>query len=712
LNRILIKYFAVFILLIIGQIQLSHADPTASSWKLVSPRPDKVIKSGALFINIKLLDSVQIITGSLQLLIDDNLITNFVKFSPDAISILYTQPLPEGKHKIELTVKSQKLGYMTPIKSFFYVNKFSGSNKDSVIVKKADFFELSGTLIASDKELSYSGPGAASAELPPNVPYVRDIDADIVARIGKVSFPVKYFRTSDQDLYPSGIQSRNYFQYGVRYAGAELLFGDQTPAFDRLVLSGIRVKGWMFSYTSSRFKIQVVNGVSQLAQEGQLLRYHPSDSMIPPPNLRADSNYIVPGIYQRELTAARISFGNPIEGSVIGINILRSRDDTNSIRYGGNAMDNLVIGADENFLTNGSKMKINAGFAISALTNNTRGGPATEQQVDSIYGYKVGFNPMDYKSIFVLNASTVKPGESTMADYVTAVFKSISADKAADNYLTVDYHYYGSSFTSFGNPFELTNLWAGTLQDQADLLNRKLVLSARYTYQENNVSADQLTTLTTHIINGSALFAPSTTLPQFTVNVNEQIRNTPSGVSNLVATDDHALNLTGMINYNLKTGNYLTGFNVNYTNCSRTDAINSFSSDMTQIASAAVNETMTKTGLGVDIRYSRMYYSNPETPTLLLSATYDARVRYEIKKIKTNVSVGADVNQSNASALPGSSSSVRGLYNIMVSTRVFTGLTINLEAGMAPYTDLEYSSNSYQENYAIIRLMYNFDFKR
>jgi hypothetical protein len=312
-----------------------------------------------------------------------------------------------------------------------------------------------------------------------------------------------------------------------------------------------------------------------------------------------------------------------------------------------------------------------------------------------------------------LNASTIKPNQPSTADYITADFKSGSKDKSTNNLLTADYHYFGSSYTSFGNPFVLNNLWAGSLKDQLDLLNRKIVLSGGYIFQENNVSAGDLATLRTQIINASAVLSPSPKLPQLTLFVNNELRNTPGSVlSNLVAANDNSLNLSGIINYNLKSGNTFTGINANYIYSSRADAINSFDNNIIQIASVGLSETFIKLNFGLDLRYATTMYSNPETPNTLLSNTYEARIRYELKKIKTNIAVGFNISQSNALALLGSTYSARDIYNISLSSGVIPGVAIALEAGLAPYTDLQYSSNSYQENYAIVRLTYNFDLKR
>ncbi len=709
--------FAVILFLSI-YVGRASAYPNASSWEMVSPKNNEIIKSGELFINVNLLDSVVVLKGTFEFYIDDDLITNFVKFSENRISILYTLPLTEGKHILQLKIKSNSIGYLSPIVSTFYVNKFSGDRKDSVIVKKADFFELSGDIYGSDKEMNYSGTGAQNALAYPNVPHIRDLSADVVARVGQVSFPFKYFNTTDQNYYP-GNMSRNYLQYGIRYHGLEFLYGDQTPMFDRLVMAGVRVKGWMFTYEGPKFKIQVVNGISQQKQEGALLSdtfRSPNHLPIAPSNLRsgADSLYVNPGLYQREISAARISFGNRIEGSVVSINLLRSRDDSGSIHYGPNASDNLVVGADESFITAGNKMRVNAGFALSAYTANIKGGPVTENQIDSLYGYKVGFNPVTFRNIFILNATTIKPDQPSTADYITAVFRSTSKDNATDNLLTIDYHYFGSSYVSFGNPLIQNDLWAGTLQDQFSFLNRKIILSAGATYQENNVAANELATLTTQIINGSAIIAPSQALPTLTFFVTDQTRNTPAGAntSNLVAANDAMLSYTGLLNYNLHLGDNITSFHVSYTADDRTDGIYTFNSNNITIIGGGITETLMKLNLSLDLHYSVMNYSNTDMANMQLSNTYSAHLRYEIRKIRTTISIGADITSSNEAELLGSSYSTRDLYNARISANLAKGLSLDVEAGIAPYTDLSYSSNSYQENYGLVRLMYNFDFRR
>ena len=140
MKRKFTKPLLIFILSFSAYISTAYAYPNASSWELVSPRNNEIIKSGELFINIDLLDSVKILKGTFEFYIDDNLITNFVKFSDTRISILYTLPLPEGRHELQLKIKSTSIGYLSPIISTFYVNKFSGYQKDSVIVKRPDYF--------------------------------------------------------------------------------------------------------------------------------------------------------------------------------------------------------------------------------------------------------------------------------------------------------------------------------------------------------------------------------------------------------------------------------------------------------------------------------------------------------------------------------------------------------------------------------------------
>ncbi|MFI4963035.1 MAG: hypothetical protein ACHP6H_04160 [Legionellales bacterium] len=688
----------------------ASGSPNGGSWQLESPRKDEVIKSGELLITVKLLDSVKVFKGSFQLFIDDYLISNFVKFTPDQISVLYTSPLSEGLHKLEMHVKSPDVGFLTPLASTFYVNKFSGLKKDSVIVRKADHFEFSGTVSGLYKVINTDGPGAQLAQ---TVPYVREFSADVVARIGQVSFPVKYFNTSDDQFYPPGfLPPRNYLEYGVRYKSVELLFGDHNPVFDRLVLSGIRITGYKFTLTGPRFQMQIIDGTAQPPHEGSLVRYVPSEGA-PPPGLRPDSNYIIPGVYQRHLTAGRFSFGNRIEGSLVSINILRARDYLGSIAYGANPADNIVVGMDESFVTPGGNMKVNAGLATSLFTADRSTGPVTEEKIDSFYGYKVGFNPNSFKDFFTVNLSTVKPGEASSAGYLNSVFKSINKSKTTENLLTLDYRFFGPEYTSFGNPLVRNDMWAITGQDQIGILSRKIMFTGRYTYQGNNLAASEFSTLITQIIGGNILFAPAPNLPQLNIIVNDQLRNTPvSGLSNLVSVNDYSLNLTGALTYSIKLGDNITGFNVSYTKSTRVDAINTQSSNNIQIINGGITETFMKLNLSLDLHYANMTFSNDETPLTPLSNTYDGHIRYQIKKLKTTIGLGASLTQSLPTALTGSSSSTRSLFNATISSQIAKGLLFDLEGGMAPYTDLADSANNYRQNYGMVKLTYNFDFKR
>jgi hypothetical protein len=702
-------FLILFALLIVQKPGFCGTNP--SSWRLESPKKGELVKSGELLIVIKLLDSVKIFKGSFQLFIDDYLITSFVKFSDNQISVLYTFPLKEGKHKLEVHVKAIGYGYLLPLTTEFYVNRITGSKKDSVKARKADFFELSGTAIGNYKQINTDGPGKDLAQAPP---YVRELTVDAVARIGKVSFPVRYFNTSDALFYPSGIlPSKNYLEYGIRYQGLELLLGDHNPMFDRLILSGIRVNGYKFTLTSPRFQLQIVDGTSQTRHEGTLFRYYPTDG-IPPANLRIpDSTYSLPGIYERHITAVRASFGSRIEGSTTSLTGLRARDYIGSISYGANPADNIVIGFDENFVTPGNKMKVNAGLATSFYTFDRSKGPATESQVDSFYGYKIGFNPNDFRQFFTINFTTVKPGEPSSAGYFNSVFKSENAKKSTENLFTLDYRFYGANFISLGNPYVQNDLWALTGQDQLYLLNRKIIFSGRYTFQENNLAVNQFSTMMTQIISGNILLAPAPNLPQLNLIATDQLRKSiGSSLTNPVAVDDNALNLMGILSYNLKLGDNITGFTASYTKASRKDAVNTFSSNDIQIMNFGVTETLMKLNLMLDLHYSNMYFSNPENPAAMpLTTNYDGHIRYQVKKIKTSIAVGGAVYQSNATALTGSTSSTRGLYTASINCQAIQGLIIDLEGGMSPYTDLTYSSNNYQQNYGLVRLTYNFDFK-
>lgn len=679
--------------------------PYTNSWKLVTPAKGSTIKSGELLVTIKLMDSVTIARGTFIFFLDDYLITSGVKFSKDKISILYLQPLKPGKHKIQVKGKAAHWNfYMDDINAEFYVGAQTEQEaKRTDSIKKSNApktFELSGNISGLYKSYNVTGPGKAQLQ---NPPYLGEENIAVVGRIGKVSFPVRYFNTTDNYTYGPAVQPRNFFQAGVMTPSVSLLYGDMNPLFDRLVLTGSRIRGVDFSVTRPRFQMHLINGTLQQAIEGQLIRYDASLGP-PPPNLRPDSTYINPGVYRRNVTAGRFSFGNPREGSTLSLDFLRARDEINSIHYGYNPKDNLVVGLDEAFITNGSAMKVNIGGSFSLVTNDISQGAITDKDVDSITGTHYGINPKAFRDVFIFNNTSIWPGKSSMAGYATGIFHT------SNQVITIDYHRIGAAYQSFGNPYLRNDQESASVQDQFSFWKRRVLLTGRYLFQENDLTNNEFNTITTNGVTGSLFLMPGIKLPQIGFVYFTQYRLSDRVATNLANVDDRVTNYTATFNYLVLRGKFSHGINFQFNQSIRADQINSFNNNIAQTYSGGFSELYIPARLGLDVRYTTMNLSTPESGKIPMSQGIDARLHYEWRKIKTVFSAGGYLNQYFSTILSGASQ--RGMYNASISYRGIPGAIFDVEAGYSPYTDLSISNNNYTEMYGLVRVTYNFDWKR
>ncbi|MDQ3072587.1 MAG: hypothetical protein M3Q97_04925, partial [Bacteroidota bacterium] len=290
---------------------------------------DSTIKSGELVMVAKVGERFRLSEKSVLVFLDDVLISNNIKIEQNTVSMLYMLPLHPGKHKLEIRAKLLNGRWLRALTWEFYVLKPTREelDADKNIYSR---YEITGTVAAETRNVLLTGLGK---DLRQELPYTNALYVDVVARIGHLKFPIHYKATTDQYNYPAGMLPRNTYTFGVQTRKTEVLFGDVTPRFDQLALNGTRIRGYKFQFNSKRFEFQAVHGKMQQASEGDLNYYSLTDGL-PPGSLRPDSSFIIPGRFQRNITAMRFAFGNRLEGSSLGINILRSRDKVASIDYG------------------------------------------------------------------------------------------------------------------------------------------------------------------------------------------------------------------------------------------------------------------------------------------------------------------------------------------------------------------------------------------
>ena len=697
------------IMLPASHLQAQNQNEEEDIWKILSPAANSDVNNGEVFLAVQYKNGIKLQANSVQIYLDDFLVTGNIKVNNNKITMLYLLPLKSGRHTFEIRAKAEnkkkKIRWLPNISWTFRTKDPKAATFYSIpdtlksLSPKAARYQLNGTLIAQYKAQQVTGTGK---DLLQQTPYQRDISLNMVGRIGQVNFPVKIYNTSDEITYARGLQSRNYYQVGAQTQWGELFYGDMNPTFDRFTLTGTRVFGARLMLKKKRSELNIVDGILQRAGEGVLLHYIPGNGF-PPPTLRDDSTYYIPGIYKQHISALRISYGNKMEGSLLGINLVKVKDVENSIKYGQNPQDNLVASIDETFATNQNKMRFNAGVAFSLYTANTSHGALNKDWVDSAYDVALPFNPQKIRSVFTINSTTIQPGKQSLASYIGATFRS------KHQTIGVDCRYIGTGFKALANPFLQNDVQGFGINDQIALWKRKINMNIRYNYLANNLINSHFATINNHLANANLLFAPSQKLPQFNLLYMTQYRISAPTKSKLTAANDLFTSFGGGMNYNFSAAKCNHGISFQYTKSIRDDKIFPGQNNQIQLFSTGINENFVPISLMLDLSYSKTYFTSSLGITQAMYETVNAALRYKSKKLRTDFSVGSYINHYFPTDF--SNASMRNTFTAGISCQRLSGFIFDVEAGYSPYRDERFVFNNYDYTFATGRLTYNFDFK-
>ncbi len=678
-------------------------------WKILSPLPNADVNIGEVFLAVEFKQGVTLEQNSVQVYLDDYLISSNIKVSNNKITMLYLLPLKPGKHTFEIRARAanskKKKGWLPSISWSFRAKDprstsyYTAPDTFKTKAVAPPRYELKGNLLTEYKHQETTGTGR---ELLQQTPYQRNISLDMVARAGQVSFPVRIFNTADEITYQRGIQSRNYYQAGIQTKYGEVFGGDMNPMLDRLALTGTRVFGGRLMLKRNRTEVHLLNGILQRAMEGSLHQYKNTDGF-PPATLQTDSSYFIPGTYRQNVSALRLAFGNKQEGGLLGINVVKVKDAANSIKYGQNPQDNLVLSLDQTFSTNQNKMKFNAGLAYSFYTANTNYGTVEKDWVDSAYDVSLPFSPPKYRDVFVINSTTRKPSKQSFASYVNTTFGN------KHHTFGLEARYIGTGYTSLANPFLQNDVQGFGISDRIVMWKRKINLNLRYNFQNNNLIRSHFATINQHIGNASLMFAPSPKLPQVFANYTTQYRISPPTLSLLTAANDLFTNYGGGLNYNFAAFKCNHGFSLQYNKSVRDNRISPEFNNQIDLYSAGINEQLLPINLMLDFSYARTIFKGSNNLAQPMYETINTALRYKLKKLKTDISTGAYINHYFATAF--SNESLRNTFTAAVSCQRIKGFVMDVEAGYSPFRDKRFAFNNYDYSFVTGRLTYSFNYK-
>ncbi|GCD77154.1 hypothetical protein JCM31826_06360 [Thermaurantimonas aggregans] len=661
-------------------------------YQILAPEPEGVVPAENLFVSIMLDDQRTFVPGKVRIFLNKKPIYPEIKIQQHTLSFIHYELLRNGRNYLRIFFKVQGLSGWQEVEWHFFVNERTPENAKEGQRNKE--YSFGGTISFDNREQFLTGPGAALRQEPP---FTRTLTANTRLVLDRVTIPFQMFATSDNRPF---LQSRNFFQTGLQTSWFEALVGDLNPAFDRLVLSGVRITGFSTHVKVGGSGLHIVHGQLNRPVEGRLERWDEKFGTIPQ-NMINDSQLVVPGTYQRNLTAVRMYVGNKKKTWMLALQGLKAKDDTSSIQYGLAPKDNLVGGAEFQARLFRRRVLLQSGISLSAITNDISLGVLSNQELDTNYNVKLPFDPSAFQRIFVINSSTKPTQIST--DFVS-YFININWSTSWHQ-MTADYSRIGPQYFSLSNPFLRNNTDNLLFQERLFLFKKKLTITGIYQAYTNNLNNALLSTLKTENYGAGVQVNISAKYPTIFFQYNRQSRLSTRSVIPGAEVDDYLTMFNGIISYNVQRGRWNTTFRLSGFLNERTDRIRPGSSNTFYNVMIGLGERFgSRTYLSLDFGKT-LLYSNVQEKLSDVNA-FNVNLLYDLIENKLQVSASAGNNRSLSSAwnLP----QIRNSFIMRVRYVVVKGLTIDLEGGWQPFEDRNTPINNYQDGYAYARVSYDF----
>ncbi len=657
--------------------------------QVLSPKSGEVILNGELLIVLNHTGTERITLKDIQILLDKIPVYTGIQIRDNQISILYTNFLSSGKHQLTIRLK----GFTGEINHVFYVG-INDDNLDKSQLKALmpkDSIRVSGFLQTDVRSTQLSGSGSAIRQEPA---FTGNFNFNVNVQQKDKSVYARFFVTSDEYNFQKGVQSRNFFQVGVRNKKWNLTIGDQNPVLDRLIMSGMRVNGIQLNYEGRKFGFTALYGLLNRPLEGSLEKF---TGGFAPPTLNSDGTYIRSGFYLKDVLGLQFTFGKKEYGSLLKIHGIKSRDWRSSIRYGLNPKDNAAVGISEQWISRNQKTRIEIGAAISLVTDDIGLGSMSKTDYDSVMKDNVMqfLNPETLEPLFVLNRTTVLPSQHSISYYA-----SFSQKLHRNHVVFINYTKNAPSYFSVANPFFRNDIEQIELSERFAFWKNKIRGSVRYIMEQNNLNKAQFTTNTMNTFGANITFRPKSKWPTFFGNFTKQDRMSDKQEIILAAVNSGFLNYSGGVSYDVMTKKVKHAFNIMKSRVQRTDAVFASNNNGSSFYSVSLRQSY-PFNLFTDFNFQFSDIVNAEQQKSPLSQNFGANISYKFFKNKFNMGLTYQENTVYSQFL--SFSSTRPFYAFRLAFDSLKGSSFLLETGYTPNRDNMNPLNNYDEIFVFLK---------
>jgi len=543
---------------------------------ILSPEPNETVASDEVVIAASLLGgSKRINLRSVKIYLDNQAITSHAEITSHVISCV-PKNLAPGVHRVKLTMKDKK---GRPLDAIEW--QFSVYSKEQPISRK-NRSGFSGRIYAEWKNERISDSSLVN----------QNIGGNIRGNFGPIEYRAMAYYTSREN---PKFQPRNrlLLEAGTSWIGVK--FGDTTPRLNELMLWGSRVRGIEAYLKLGFFNVEFAQGQLQRPIEGQPMIAIATDSTRWVHPLSGDTVQSTTGIYRygtydRNLLALRASFGGG-KYFQLGWNLVKVKDDPQSIQYSAQPKDNIVVGTDLLLALDDHRIELKGSAALSLLANDISNGAISKAELDSTFG-EIPFDPSQFEKYFVLNTSLipVDPSQLTSLAYQASFKFNYFGHTINAMYKTV-----GPEYNALANNYLRKDIRGFSIYDRVRLLSNQLLLNLGYeqyqegcSYQDDGEPTTAPTDFSAFNL-GISVFPRAKYWPKLTFNWKNYVRD--NGLDTL--TSANAINyqnkdIAVQVMYDFQLLDLKHNFSISYITADRSDGFkrlrNGMANDIQMIA--------------------------------------------------------------------------------------------------------------------------------
>lgn len=332
--------------------------------------------------------------------------------------------------------------------------------------------------------------------------------------------------------------------------------GDFSGDYDALTFWNRRILGVGVGLNSLYFDLDVSVGQTASAVEGT-----------------TTATDTIPGTYKETFLAVRpvFNFGDHVSW---GLNLINGKEDPESIKYGNNPKESLVLGTTLNLNFDNNRVRFAGSFQASIKNNDASGEEVDFDTLANKFDLQGSDKDAAEQFINILESTGFLSVTQGLAPIPALAMQFDTYLSYFNNYIKLTYKSIDANYDTPGNPYLLRGLRGFFANDNIRLVNNQLFLNLYFKAYTDNLSQEDGET-TNSDIGASLSYFPMQSLPSLTLTFGSQSRKNDADPANpaLYREDNSTQRLGVSSNYSFHTGSVINTATVSVSNVVRDDKI-------------------------------------------------------------------------------------------------------------------------------------------